>query len=88
MTGASEYFSSLEPEQFAAVFRNNPDTLDIMVIFMLDLFVFGSTPEEQARANKAREMLQYTGLLQYGEGEHRGSPSLESVKGLLRKILT
>lgn len=79
----------LEPVQYKLIFQHNPDVLDLAVIFLSDLFEIGQTPEQQARANKAREMLAQMGILKYGEeAPFRGSPSLESVKELLRKILT
>ena len=82
-----EQFGSLKPEQLATTFRDNPDLLDVMAIFMEDLFVIGHTPEQQARANKSREMFAHAGFITYGDGPHRNTPSLNSIKGLLRNIL-
>ncbi len=79
---SQKHNDSLTPEQRGAIFSNNPDLLDILSVFMVDLFTYGSTPEQQAMANKSREMLEVLGLLKY-EGKY---PILGSLKELLRKM--
>ena len=79
---SEKYNDGLTPEQKGAIFRNNPDLLSVLAIFMVDLFTYGNTPEQQAMANKSREMLEVLGLLKY-EGKY---PILSSLKELLRKM--
>ena len=78
------YFGGLRPDQYFRSVNGNPDMLNVMAVMLVDLFMYGNTPEHQARANKAREMLEMTGVLKFSN--KHSSPSLESVKELLRKI--
>jgi ABC-type microcin C transport system duplicated ATPase subunit YejF len=48
-----------------------------------DLFIFGNTPEQQARANKAREILVSIGLLDYTA---KGIPTWESLLKLTQQL--
>lgn len=83
----NKYLGTLMPAQYKKVFQDNPDTLDIMAVFMVDLFRYGQNPAQQAQANKGREMLEILGILKFPD-EANGSPSLESLKELLRKMLS
>lgn len=81
-----EKYGSFRAIEHKMLFSGNPDLLDFLSIHMLDLFVVSDKPEDQARANKCREVLQSLGLLDFPEGRPE-IPTFESVKELCRKMV-
>jgi hypothetical protein len=70
-------------EQYRILFQNNPLSLDVLTDLVSDLFIMGSTPLEQDRANKALTILANLGILRYEDRY----PTFESVRKMLQKII-
>ncbi|MBU1621748.1 MAG: hypothetical protein KKF27_21010 [Gammaproteobacteria bacterium] len=81
----NEKYGDLRAIDHLALFTGNPDLLDFLAVQMYDLFVMSGLPEDQARANKCREVLQCIALLNFPEGSNK--PTFESVKELCRRMV-
>lgn len=71
-------------EQYKIVFRNNDIALTVLADLVSDLFMIDNGEFDLAsRANKARIILSNLGIIEYVGC----SPTLESIKKLLEKII-